>query len=289
MPLGYHSHMVAPDLIPEGQDNFELSDLTPFLQKAFDNALSPRAKINRERAVFLSEDSSFHIRLEQIRKENQIPHLTPEKDIYVVEIPMHQPATSEAFSFYLEQEIGRASKIRIEKALKSVLVEYGLPLNFYEWVQYFLLYRKRPSGIPRYNWELIDQLAENPDEAKRIPLSFAEKKWWLWIFRSRVGIKEGRIPKKFANAYSELKSILNSATNKLRRSRTYDSALEVLESKARRIDTLDKAGHKKTYRDVVADLTSLETEEEFRKEADKFRQRTSRLLNRAKGFKKPER
>jgi hypothetical protein len=279
--------VAAPTPDSKESTDWGLAGLAPTFRKLFDGLTTPRARLNWERSQTLIEDPEFLARLEQIRQKEGIPkNLNPENDVRVEFVPHGDEDVEVVESYFLDYEANAKRRADIEKAINALLVEYVLPLNFYDWVQHMLLYRKPPRGTPRYNWELLWQLSKDPTEVERVPLSTAEKKFWLSTFRTRLGLKVGRMPKKYANAYGQLKALFAKSKNTLRRSPTMDDTLYLIDLQKRAAKK--GAAEKFTYRDAVAELTDLETETEFDREAATLRQRKSRHLRRFQRLKKPE-
>lgn len=281
--------MAAPIVDTEASLDWSLSELAPISRKMFDDMLTPRPKVNWERTQTLQEDPEFLARLEMIRQREKISkNLKFETDVRADIVSYGDGEMEIVESYFLDYEIGKLRRKRIQNEIASILKDYSLPLNFHDWIQCLLLYRKPLNGTPRYNWDLLDQVMSDPDEAKRIPLSSAEKKFWLWAFRFSRGIRPGRIPKKYAPEYKKLKDIFADSKNTLRRSRRIADTLDLIDFQKKAINAKRKGGGKKlTYRDAVAELTQLETEPDFKREASKLRQRKSRYLKRLETLKKP--
>ena len=259
------------------EEDFHFSDLTPILQKTFDELFGPRAKINRERWDFLQIDPEFKARVQSIRETEKIPKINPDLDIKAGFIPHDYWEEEVVVSHYLDS-LGRTKRARIERAIENLLQDFSLPLNFHDWVQYLLLYRKPMKGTPRYNWYFLDDIINNQKEARRLPISSKEKKFWLREFRWRLGIKNGRVPKQYAKAYNELIRLLDSAPkNKQRRMRTFDSAMEAIER-----DGI----YLKLAVEIIPENEATEVAE--KRLETTLRKRVSRLLKRTKKSKETE-
>ena len=257
------------------------------LRKAADDLFGARSKINRERKLLLEEDVEFKADIEKIRKAEHIPRLNTRSDFQTAIFEHDSDPELMTFSYYLDY-LGKNKKLRIRRAVRDILLRYKLPLNFHDWVLHYLLYGHFQSGTPRYNWNLLQQVIDNPEEAERIGLTTKEKRFWLQWYRFVRKIKNGRIPEKYAKEYKMLLAAFSRSKNNFRRSRKFDDSLLVMDEKNSSIKVITEAGtanKRKTYRDVVAQLTHIDDEDQTSKEAAKYRKNISRLKKRGKKFK----
>ncbi len=206
-----------------------LSSLVPILREYTDTFFGPRPHLNDERWEVLKGDRNFNRRLEEIRVRERIPILSLKDDIWVHWITIDDisgDGTDMSGSHFMDS-LSAARRTRIDSAIRTILYDFALPLNFYDFIQSILLYRSASNGTPRYNWDFLDQLIENPAEARRLPISTAEKKFWLHFFRRHLGISPTGKPKReHAAILKRLKNILESSPkNRARRMRTFDTAL----------------------------------------------------------------
>jgi hypothetical protein len=282
------------------EDEFHLSDLTPILQRVVDNFFGPRVKINRMDWILLQKNPDFLERLASIRREERIPKLDMSKDSLAERIGYDVELKESQESFYL-WDAGAKKQKRVEAAIKAILYDYGLPLNFFSFILYSLLYQKSLKGTPRYNWDFIDQVIENPDELRRIPLSTVEKKYWKEVFSTKVmaAVKDGRVPEVPARAaIREFRKMLAaSPKNERRRARVLDSALDIADLKTQPFIDTDGSEKKKTYVHIAGELGLLpdaeslskekqqEQEAEQKRVAARLRKQQSRL---PKHLKKPK-
>ena len=254
-----------------------LSSLATILREYTDTFFGPRPHLNDERWEVLKGDRNFNRRLEEIRVRERIPILSLKDDIWVHWITIDDASgdgTDISGSHFMDS-LSATKRRRIERAMKSILYDFSLPLNFKDFIQGMLLYRKASNGMPRYNWDFLDQILENPAEARRLPISTAEKKFWLRFFRRHLGISPTGKPKReHAAILKRLKNVLDSSPkNRARRMRTFDSALE-----ATRCGSLKLA-----VKSIPEKETTARAE---RRLATTLRQRKSRLLKRHSALKR---
>ncbi len=183
-----------------------------------------RSNLNEEIATYLKRDKKFNAEIRDIQTQFKIPSLNPNHDFKTIQIEYEGRSVDIEVHDWLES-LPPAKREMLEKTITDLIQEYKLPLNFYDWVQDYLLYGK-PSYIPSYNFELINQVINHVDEIERFVLTTQEKKFILACFKGIVG-NNPQIPKpKFRQAYRELKEILKRSKNIRRRFRTLDTALK---------------------------------------------------------------
>jgi hypothetical protein len=209
---------------------------------------------------------------------------------------------------------------KLNAGIKAILERYKLPQNFFDWIKQYVVSGEEPPWKPLLNWELADQIIENPDEASRIPLTTYEKKFVNMYARWHFGIKEGgRTPEKHQSFFKKLNQILSKRKNVKRRFRSMKTALKaaslhkekvsleavpadkknvksykdyLAEGQRRQtrpspkwqLSPQDKpepsAFRKKRYKDLVAELYEFGTKEEDEKRAQNLRSQKRNLLKR---------
>ena len=273
---------------------FSLNPFLPLLHEVFDREIfGKRAKLNFELWELLKRDTTFVADLRKARQDKtmKIPNLKASLDIRSAFVQYGDSEMEVTESYYLSSLSPEKKKI-INNRIKSILNKYKLPLNFYEFVQYVLLYKKFPKGQPLFNLEFLDQIENNPNEATRLPISTIEKKFIFRLFRMRRGIKEGRMPKKYAQEFKKLKTMLDSsAKDGRRRMRTIDDALKILDMEKEEVaepdtDTGSTVFRKKKMRDQAVEKANLELSKDAEdREFARLRQVKSRLSKRKKNLK----
>lgn len=235
-----------------------------------------RPHLNRERWLSLQINKSFLADLESMRERFDVPPtLKFESDMEFGEISVGEKSVDVAESTWVKG-LSSGKLMEFENAVKSILIRYKLPLNFHDFVEQWILYREVPDGEPLFNWELIFQISDDPNEVKRIPLNKMEKRFVLMHFRRMLGIEKGRIPKKFAAQYKRLRQYLSQSKNTSRRSRAVESAIATVRLKDAGKEYLDVAGELYPDADSV-NTTSMEAD---RKIAARLRKQKSRFLKR---------
>ncbi len=165
---------------------------------------------------------SFNERISQIKKRYRIPHLRPHEDIK--DFPIGDAIDAESVWLHSQK-----NKDKMISDINAILNDYNLPRNFFDWVQYRLLYNKTPPWVPVYNWDLPFQIDDNPNELKRMLVTSREVQYLKSFFRRRLGIKR-RPPKKSLIIYKHICEIIDKAPkNKMRSFRIMATALKTLE------------------------------------------------------------
>lgn len=168
------------------------------------------------------QGKDFKEKIKSIRRKLSIPRIKFEDD--VIEFFWKDDVEVES-RWLLAQDESVKNKVDIE--VKKAL-EIGLPIGFYNWVQHYILYGKKPKWMPLYNLNIANDIINYPEELNRIPLTSQEKKYIRKSAKSRLGIK-GRPSKRHQEAYSELLQALSRSKNKKRRFRTLKTALKTQE------------------------------------------------------------
>ncbi len=237
-----------------------------------------RKELNRELSTYLKSDTGFKKDIKGLRKELSIPKLNSEKDVESFEYDNY----IDAESFWLRTQ-DKSTRDIFEKRINHLLVSYGLPIGFYDWMQYFVLYGQ-PPWTPLYNTELPNDIMSNPDELQRIPLTTQEKKYVRRTVKNNVGIK-GRPSKKAQSAYRSLLQALSMSKNKHRRIRNLTQSLKTGEIGTKRTyyDSVDgKIQEKITSTIQAAEIYEHADNDELKKKANTLRKMKQRLKERQK-------
>ena len=257
--------------------------------KALSNLITPRADFNKEKWLALQKSPDFLADLQSIRQEQKIPKgLDVGSDMQCDWISYGEDEEMDMCELSWVGCLSQKRRTAFESAIKSLLHSYKLPMNFYDFILGWLLYRKMPKGIPLLNLELPYQILDNPTEALRISLSKAEKRLVLNTFRKDTSIGRGRVPSKNATAYKQLQNLLARSKNTFRRRRSLDKVTEILKAREVTFDYTTEKGtrikRKKTLREVVEEFVPLDDGTlSFKAEHKayvKIRQQKSRLLKR---------
>lgn len=281
-----------------GDAGWGLKIFEPLIKEVAFGLVTPRASLNKEKWMALQKSSEFLADLKRIRREQKIPaDLNSTYDMQCDWICYGEEETDVCESSWVGC-LSKNKRLALDNAIKSLLYSYELPMNFYDFILGWLLYRKPSKGTPLLNFELPYQILDNPKEALRIPLSKAEKHLVTNQFRKDLGIKSGRVPKKYAATYKELQNLLAQSKNTSRTRRSLDSVTEVLKAKEEMVDYTTEKGtrirRKKTLHEVSEasaqlDDGNLSFEAEHKAYA-RVRQQKSRHLKRlAKSTRKVSR
>lgn len=207
--------------------------------------------MNREKWLLLQMNVIFWSDIKRLRKLWKVPRdLNPYTDIQNIPCGDGEIIDSEWFHG------GGASTDAMDKDMKALLVKHDLPYSFYDLVQYSILYQKTPrEGSPEmieaiHDFGLLNTVIHDPSEVDRFPLTAADKRYILFRFRERIGIKAGRPPARYARALTELRQILSRAKNSSRRHPTLEESIKVMDLKNRQ----HTDGSRRTFADVVDEL-----------------------------------
>lgn len=247
-----------------------------------------RKALNEEKVTYLHLEKNLKKDIKAIRGKFNIPNLVPEDDVFTFEESEH---SLEADSNWLFR-----SSIYIQKAftneVEQLINEYSLPKNFYDWLQFYILYNQKPPWKPLYNWDLLQQLGDNKDEAQRIPLTTKEKKFVRWAFRYITKSKPGRPKKEYQNAYKELIKALSESKNSNRRSRTLVQSTKTFDKgqTEKYFDPVEGKDvvEKPTYKKLAVKIDINATEEERDRLAATLRKQNERLKKRIDKTIKPQ-
>ncbi len=183
-----------------------------------------RKKLNEELLKYVELDKDFSQKIKKLRKKYNIPELNQQEDI--ISFPVGDKHI-EAESGWLSSQ-DKKTKKAIESDIHSIVKEYNLSENFFDWIEFYILYNKQPPWSPFYNWELPLQIGKDFNELERIPLTTQEKRYIKSFFRRILGIKR-RPPKEKIKAYRKICQVLEKAPkNKRRPFRTLETALKTL-------------------------------------------------------------
>jgi len=265
--------------------NKSISPLAKFLsiivKSQMEKWFKVRKGLNREIVAYLQTIGDFKSDLRRARKQFKIPKLSPREDIK--EIPLEDSSYEESDWLYGQKDIVQQS---FHQEIESLINKYNLPQNFYNWLDYHILYGT-PPFVPFYNPELVQQIIKNPDEVSRIPLTSGEKKFLKQITAWILGIKK-RPNKDLRMTYkkiqSELQTFLNSSKNRRRRFRTLQSSLQTSKQGQKEKYYDDVVGadieEKITYKRLATDLYEKIDNEELKKAANRLRKQKQRLKER---------
>lgn len=185
------------------------------LRKRADKTFNPRPKLNEEKVFVLLNSGDFKNRIKQLRGKYHIPKLNPAMDLVDGEISDGGKSVSVSESDFLEK-LPKSKLNDFRNDVENLLDNLQIQKNFYDWVEYLILYRRSPGWIPRYNWALAFDFIHNPKKVANFGLSTAEKKWIKSNLRKDLEIKSGRPKKEAAEVYQYALKILSGSKNKQR-------------------------------------------------------------------------
>lgn len=178
-----------------------------------------RKALSQEQLVYLKDDVEFKNEVKYIKKKLKVPKLYPDKDVESFEYENY----IDAESFWLRTQ-DKSIQDEFEKRINNLLNNYGLPIGFYDWMQYLVLYGE-PPWVPNYNPELLNDIMNNPEELQRTPLTTQEKRYIRKIVKENLNIK-GRPTKKVQQLYKSFLLALAQSKNTKRRFRSLKTAVK---------------------------------------------------------------
>ena len=196
--------------------------LRDFADKEF---FDTRKALNEETVTYLHLEEDLKNDVSAIRKRLKIPTLNPKEDIFTFEVSEH---SIEADSSWLSRSSPQAQDVFVIE-IDQLMKKYSLPKNFYNWLQFYILYNQKPPWKPIYNWDLLEQIMKDIDVPQRIPLTTKEKKFARWAFRYITKSKPGRPKKEYQKEYGELLEALSKSKSTTRRSRVLKQAIKTLD------------------------------------------------------------
>lgn len=208
----------------KNKDLPKLSPLGELMQKVIKNEadtkyFGTRKELNRELLTYLKSDPDFKKDVKKLKDMLDIPRLNPEMDVESFEYDNY----IDAESFWLRAQ-EKHVRDTFEERIRYLLSRYGLPIGFYDWLQYLVLYGQ-PPWDPIYNTELTNDIFNNPEELQRAPLTTQEKKYVRRTVKSAIGIK-GRPSKKVQLLYKNFLKALSESKNTKRRFRSLKTAVK---------------------------------------------------------------
>lgn len=257
--------------------NKDISPLAKFLSLTVKSQMEKwfkvRKELNREIVAYLRAIGDFKADLRRVRKQFRIPKLSPKEDIR--EIPFEDSSYEESDWLHGQKDSVQQS---FHQEIEGLIKKYDLPQNFYDWLDYYILYGTPPFA-PLYNPGLVQQIIKNPDEVSRIPLTSGEKKFLKQITGWMLGVKK-RPNKDLKTTYkmvqSELQAFLATSKNKRRKFRTLSTALKT--SKVGRLrKEYDAVSKRITYKDLIPDLYSEKEEEKLLSDEKKLKNTLAKL------------
>lgn len=187
----------------------------------------PSSGLNKERALMLAVNEKFSLEIKSIRREFNIPRLSPKKDV----IPFNTENYTSTESCWLENNL--QEKAEIDKKIHELLKKFYLPINFYDWLKYYILY-KQPDWFPLYNW--FDLATTDYNKLEKLPLTTGEKVFLKQLVRKRLCLeKYGKTSQKLHKAYKEFSKKLSKIKNTKRKYRNFPTYLKILQEKGKLI------------------------------------------------------
>jgi hypothetical protein len=208
--------------------------LGPILEKELEREFGISSNLNKDIVKLISINNDFLPRIKSLQRELNIPSLELGDDLIILE---HEDMEIDA-SYWLENH--RTKKEKLRKKILQIMVDFGLPINFYDWIEAYVLYNKKPRWIPLYsNYDLLLSMFYL-NELKGLPLTTGEKNFLKREVRKRLKMnKTGRLPKKTSKAYQNFLEFLVKIKNKRRRLKNIDLGLKIRSFKSKIIPYYD--------------------------------------------------
>lgn len=268
-------------------DNILPKEFAELLRYEADKNFGPRASFNKEFAELSSYKQGFIKDLLDLRVN--LPKLDPDDDLIMSSMNYDDEEICFAKSKYLECDLNETERKKFSKNIYALIKKYKLPKNFYDWLQFYILYSKEPPWKPLYNFDLVEQIIDNPSEAIRIPLTTVEKKYIKRKSRELLNIKEGRPPKEVSDKqkqYKALCSLLDKSKNINRKYRSLDNAIKVFKLKKEKMSYYDENYQPirilKDYNTVVDEIYPDNPKPKQKKLVTRLRKQNERFKKRNK-------
>jgi hypothetical protein len=151
--------------------------ISEIVTKEANKLLSTRKRFNQENVLLLLKNDLFLNEVKQIQKSLKIPKLNIEDDLQDGFVDMEDETINVATSEWLDQQ-SKTKRITLKRHINKLIDRFELPLNFYNWLEAYILYRKSPYK-PLFNSNYIDDFIRIPKERERIGLTTQEKEFML--------------------------------------------------------------------------------------------------------------
>jgi hypothetical protein len=241
----------------------------------------PSQAIDNHRAMLLVLNSYFLSDIEKIRSTFPIPtHLTSSTDAHIGRLLLLDRNNDDLFSGRFTHELlNEENRSRLRKAIMEILEEYELGMNFFTWVQWFILYGEVQTEVIDPDFNFYKRLRESPIELFRLPKTTAQKnkikRWFRIVHRFPV---TGRIPKEHADYYNYFVSVLDRKKPNSRRPRVDHSIDFAVLNQHKKTVSIDGEDVKNTYEVLVSTLTEEASAEEDYKKINTLKKRKERLI-----------
>lgn len=249
-----------------------------------------RRELDEYTAKILCIKEEFQDDLRSIREFFLIPvHLEPYRDAHVSYIIKNIDSYDDIFCGRFTHELLNEENLaRFKKAIVWIIKKHNLGMNFYMWVQWYILYREPfPGGVP-LNHRFFEQCKKDIGEFFRILKNGQEIKCILSFMRSIIGVsRTGRVTDEYSHGLKSVKVSLNKKRLKIRKPRVnHNIDIEVVKRHGR-TELFEGKPVKNTYLTLVAELLSDASEDYIKKEDDMLSaqmlgKRKNRLLKRIK-------
>lgn len=247
------------------------------VDNAIDDYIRPKAALESEKFFgarnAISQDTlilhkeKINKDLELIREKYDIPKLNLYEDLISRDISNGGSDTvcvsSSFFLDTLDSKKGNGVRTDIEKMIRK----YELPISFYDWFEYWLLYQEEPDWNVLWHTDVALLAIENPKTLKNICLTAAEKKFIKLKVRDFLKIKTGRPPLKIRKKYTEILKYLGKSKNQKRRRPALRDSL--------RIAFELKSGKK--FTEIIGNDFGSERMEREKRDIEMYKKRVQRL------------
>ncbi len=206
--------------------NNDVSWVGTVLQSSFkmigDHYFGTRAKFNEEKVLVLSRNIDFISDIDKAREFLKIPKLDPSNDFREFE---YQGRRMEDSGFLYRKNNNYI--VKFEREIRKILKKYELPINFTDWIEHAVLYKKFLKTVPKYNSEIVDQIVHDTKEAKRIGLTTREKQFIRDYIRLKIKV-EKLTDEKFKYFYKVMCEKIEKSKNFHRPSKSIKTAIKAI-------------------------------------------------------------
>ncbi len=274
--------------------------LTPAINKEIAQ-LETRKKLRLEQVDFLENDKDFFDRITALQNEYTIEGLDPDKDMingdkeYVID-GKHRSMDITESEFLLDKfKNDTAKKDEFGFKILSILNDFGLEVCFYDYVEYWVLYNKKPNWEVTYSLESLLRLLKNEAMIPGYPLTTTEKQFLKEIKRNSLGLahSKGRITDP---RYLNFLALLKQSKNSMRSSKLHKKR-KLLQAHGTYYEYIDNGKaikEKNTYKNLVMTIEESDDPKDLVRSNNRLRKANQRLrarknlLKASKSNKKPQ-
>jgi len=257
------------------------------------NQLDVRRKFRLEQTSFLENDNNFARATFEIRKEYGIKNIDPDKDIIVGDIEIcinnkYESMEVTKSNFLIDKfKSDNNEWEKFHYKVLKLLQFFNLETCFYDYVQYWILYNKKPDWEVSYSLGSLILLLEHEEMISGYPLTSKEKQFLCEKKREKLGLEnqKGRISNP---EYKSFLDLLKKSKNTIRSSKLYK--MEEIIGKRKGFDVyVDEEAkeikEKITYKKLALEIEDSDKPSKLARANSRLRKINQRIKERVKKIK----